>query len=62
MFNHMLLFYIFLDIITNVLQRAQAQSEKLGRMVEDLHDSETKLSKLLEQYHNHGISDEVISV
>ncbi|KAL0115356.1 hypothetical protein PUN28_010710 [Cardiocondyla obscurior] len=38
--------------------RAQAQSEKLSRMVEDLHDSETKLSKLLEQYHNHGISDE----
>ncbi|EZA52085.1 hypothetical protein DMN91_012046 [Ooceraea biroi] len=36
--------------------RAQAQSEKLGRMVEDLHDSETKLAKLLEQYH--GISDE----
>ncbi|KMQ88161.1 leucine-rich repeat-containing protein [Lasius niger] len=27
-------------------------------MVEDLQDSETKLSKLLEQYHNHGISDE----
>ncbi|XP_024885595.1 uncharacterized protein LOC112463420 [Temnothorax curvispinosus] len=38
--------------------RAQAQSEKLSRMVDDLHDSETKLSKLLEQYHNHGISDE----
>ncbi|KYN00427.1 PREDICTED: uncharacterized protein LOC108775856 [Cyphomyrmex costatus] len=38
--------------------RAQAQSEKLSRMVEDLHDSETKLSKLLEQYHNNGISDE----
>ncbi|KYN21423.1 PREDICTED: uncharacterized protein LOC108759848 [Trachymyrmex cornetzi] len=38
--------------------RAQAQSEKLSRMVDDLHDSETKLSKLLEQYHNNGISDE----
>ncbi|KAL6259062.1 hypothetical protein P5V15_008983 [Pogonomyrmex californicus] len=38
--------------------RAQAQSEKLSRMVEDLHDSETKLSKLLEQYPNHGVSDE----
>ncbi|XP_012521845.1 uncharacterized protein LOC105828171 [Monomorium pharaonis] len=38
--------------------RAQAQSEKLSRMVDDLHDSETKLSKLLEQYSNHGISEE----
>ncbi|XP_014476863.1 PREDICTED: uncharacterized protein LOC106745612 isoform X2 [Dinoponera quadriceps] len=38
--------------------RAQAQNEKLARMVEDLHDSERKLSKLLEQYHNHGIFDE----
>ncbi|XP_032680260.1 uncharacterized protein LOC116848373 isoform X2 [Odontomachus brunneus] len=38
--------------------RAQAQNEKLGRMVEDLHDSESKLSKLLEQCHNHGVSDE----
>ncbi|XP_039305243.1 uncharacterized protein LOC105195216 isoform X2 [Solenopsis invicta] len=37
--------------------RAQAQSEKLSRMVDDLYDSETKLSKLLEQYHQ-GISDE----
>ncbi|OAD53653.1 Pericentriolar material 1 protein [Eufriesea mexicana] len=35
--------------------RAQAQNEKLSRMVEDLHDSERKLSKLLEQYENHGI-------
>lgn len=43
----------------NILQRAQAQNEKLGRMVEDLHDSERKLSKLLEQYHNYGITDEV---
>ncbi|XP_072746468.1 uncharacterized protein Cmb isoform X3 [Anoplolepis gracilipes] len=34
--------------------RAQVQKEKLNRMVEDLQDSETKLSKLLEQYHNHG--------
>ncbi|XP_029160927.1 uncharacterized protein LOC114932743 [Nylanderia fulva] len=38
--------------------RAQVQKEKLSRMVEDLQDSETKLSKLLEQYHNHGVSDE----
>ncbi|XP_011880116.1 PREDICTED: uncharacterized protein LOC105568784 [Vollenhovia emeryi] len=38
--------------------RAQAQREKLSKMVDDLHDSETKLSKLLEQYHNHGIPDE----
>lgn len=45
----------------NILQRAQAQNEKLSRMVEDLRDSETKLSKLLEQYNNHAISDEVIS-
>ncbi|KAL6426438.1 hypothetical protein ACFW04_009129 [Cataglyphis niger] len=37
--------------------RAQVQKEKLNRMVEDLQDSETKLSKLLEQY-NHGVSDE----
>lgn len=44
------------------LQRAQAQNEKLARMVEDLRDSERKLSKLLEQYHNHGVSDEVISI
>ncbi|XP_061927289.1 uncharacterized protein LOC108002879 isoform X2 [Apis cerana] len=35
--------------------RAQAQNEKLSRMVEDLHDSERKLTKLLEQYQNHGI-------
>lgn len=28
-------------------------------MVEDLHDSERKLSKLLEQYENHGILCEV---
>ncbi|CAL7936805.1 unnamed protein product [Xylocopa violacea] len=35
--------------------RAQAQNEKLCRMVEDLHDSERKLSKLLEQYQNCGI-------
>ncbi|KAG7206907.1 hypothetical protein KM043_000801 [Ampulex compressa] len=38
--------------------RAQAQNEKLGRMVEDLCDSERKLSKLLEDYINLGISDE----
>lgn len=49
-------------VTVNVLQRAQAQNEKLGRMVEDLHDSERKLSKLLEQYHNQGVSDEVVSV
>nr|XP_012135124.1 PREDICTED: uncharacterized protein LOC100878879 isoform X2 [Megachile rotundata] len=35
--------------------RAQAQNEKLSRMVEDLHDSERKLTKLLEQYQNSGI-------
>ncbi|XP_020292735.1 uncharacterized protein LOC109859163 isoform X2 [Pseudomyrmex gracilis] len=40
--------------------RAQAQNEKLSRMVEDLRDSETKLSKLLEQYNNNGISDESV--
>ncbi|OAD53655.1 hypothetical protein WN48_09668 [Eufriesea mexicana] len=34
---------------------AQAQNEKLSRMVEDLHDCERKLSKLLEHYENHGI-------
>lgn len=28
-------------------------------MVEDLHDSERKLTKLLEQYQNHGIFCEV---
>ncbi|XP_053973188.1 uncharacterized protein LOC128873568 isoform X2 [Hylaeus volcanicus] len=35
--------------------RAQAQNEKLGIMVEDLHDSERKLSRLLEQYQNPGL-------
>ncbi|KOC64949.1 Pericentriolar material 1 protein [Habropoda laboriosa] len=35
--------------------RAPAQSEKLSRMVEDLQDSERKLTKLLEQYQNSGI-------
>ncbi|XP_076176767.1 combover isoform X2 [Ptiloglossa arizonensis] len=35
--------------------RAQAQNEKLGTMLKDLHDSERKLSRLLEQYQNHGI-------
>ncbi|XP_033301883.1 uncharacterized protein LOC117206542 isoform X1 [Bombus bifarius] len=35
--------------------RAQAQNEKLSRMVEDLHDSERKLTKLLEQYQTHGV-------
>ncbi|XP_046141499.1 uncharacterized protein LOC114876384 isoform X2 [Osmia bicornis bicornis] len=35
--------------------RAQAQNEKLSRMVEDLHDSERKLTKLLEQYQSTGI-------
>ncbi|XP_017880567.1 uncharacterized protein LOC108625240 isoform X2 [Ceratina calcarata] len=35
--------------------RAQAQNEKLSRMVEDLYDSESKLTKLLEQYKNCGI-------
>lgn len=49
-------------VTMNLLQRAQAQNEKLGRMVEDLHDSENKLSKLLEQYQNYGVSDEVISI
>ncbi|CAK9825985.1 hypothetical protein ANTRET_LOCUS3905 [Anthophora retusa] len=34
---------------------AQAQNEKLSRMVEDLQDSESKLTKLLEQYQNSGI-------
>ncbi|XP_076236205.1 combover [Calliopsis andreniformis] len=35
--------------------RAQAQCEKLGTMLEDLHDSERKLTKLLEQYPNRGM-------
>ncbi|XP_043253505.1 uncharacterized protein LOC122398003 isoform X3 [Colletes gigas] len=35
--------------------RAQAQTEKLGTLLEGLHDSERKLSRLLEQYQNHGI-------
>ncbi|XP_076676125.1 combover isoform X2 [Andrena cerasifolii] len=34
--------------------RAQGQNEKLGTMLEDLHDSERKLSKLLEQYEDRG--------
>nr|XP_050849678.1 uncharacterized protein LOC127063680 isoform X2 [Vespula vulgaris] len=38
--------------------RAQTQNEKLSRMVEDLRDSETKLAKLLETYHNHGITNQ----
>ncbi|KAL2727048.1 serine-rich adhesin for platelets isoform X1 [Vespula squamosa] len=41
--------------------RAQNQNEKLSRMVEDLRDSETKLAKLLETYHNHGITNQVIA-
>ncbi|KAF7403464.1 hypothetical protein HZH68_006258 [Vespula germanica] len=39
--------------------RAQTQNEKLSRMVEDLRDSETKLAKLLETYHNHGITNQI---
>ncbi|KZC07666.1 hypothetical protein WN55_08438 [Dufourea novaeangliae] len=35
--------------------RAQSQNEKLGTMLEDLYDSERKLSRLLEQYENHGM-------
>ncbi|XP_015592797.1 uncharacterized protein LOC107266635 isoform X3 [Cephus cinctus] len=38
--------------------RAQAQHEKLSKMVEDLYDSETKLAKLLEDYQTRRLPDE----
>ncbi|KAI4501990.1 hypothetical protein M0802_002672 [Mischocyttarus mexicanus] len=38
--------------------RAQTQNEKLSRMVEGLRDSETKLTKLLETYHDRGITNQ----
>lgn len=44
---------------TCILQRAQGQNEKLGTMLEDLYDSERKLSKLLEQYEDRGAFYEV---
>lgn len=45
--------YLFL-----LIQRARTQHDKLSKMVEDLGDSESKLSKLLEDYR--GIPEEVI--
>lgn len=41
------------------LQRAQAQHKKLGTMVEDLYDSESKLMKLKEDYQKYWMSYEV---
>lgn len=41
------------SLVQSTDPRAQALNEKLGTMLEDLYDSERKLTRLLEQYDNH---------
>ncbi|XP_076641650.1 combover isoform X1 [Halictus rubicundus] len=41
------------SLVQSADPRAQALNEKLGTMLEDLYDSERKLTRLLEQYDNH---------
>ncbi|XP_031834636.1 combover isoform X2 [Nomia melanderi] len=41
------------SLVQSTDPRAQALNEKLGTMLEDLYDSERKLSRLLEQYEDH---------
>ncbi|XP_076375847.1 combover [Megalopta genalis] len=43
------------SLVQSTDPRAQALNEKLGTMLEDLYDSERKLSRLLEQYDNHEL-------